>query len=105
MPHDPWKTWSDALTLLGREESYLKIGAIGALGMLARTNEELAGPTVAVLQSALKEWESKEPGPPAGVKDAARALLDTLATAEDREAERRPALWRRLGRRLGPKTP
>lgn len=105
MPHDPWKTWSDALTLLGREESYLQIGAIGALGLLARTNKELAGPTVAVLQSALKEWESKTPGPPADVKDTARALLTTLTTDEDREAERRPALWRRLGRRLTPKTP
>ncbi|MER8119161.1 hypothetical protein [Streptomyces sp. NPDC094031] len=105
MPHDPWKTWSDALTLLGREESYLQIGAIGALGMLARTDKELAGPTVAVLQSALKEWESKTPGPPADVEDTARALLTTLTTDEDREAERPPALWRQLGRRLNPKTP
>jgi hypothetical protein len=99
MTHDPWKTWSDALTLLGREESYLQIGAIGALGMLTNTDEEFAGPTVDVLKSVLNQWESQKPGPPPDVKDAAHALIASLTT-EGRDTDRRPALWRRLiGRR------
>lgn len=98
MKRDPWKTWSDALALLGREEPYLQIGAIGALGMLTKTERELAGPTVDVLKSALDQWESQEPGPPAAVKDAAHALIASL-TIEGRDADQRPALWRRLSRR------
>ncbi|MFF8617154.1 hypothetical protein [Streptomyces sp. NPDC015350] len=102
MTYDPWKTWSNALTLLEREEPYLQIGAIGTLGMLTKTDKEFAGPTVDVLKSALNEWESQEPGPPAGVKDAACSLIAAL-TADGRDAEQRPALWRRLSRRLSRK--
>jgi hypothetical protein len=98
MKHDPWKTWSDALALLGREEPYLQIGAIGALGMLTNTDKEFAGPTVEVLESALNQWEGQEPGPPADVKNAAQALIASLTT-EGRDTDRRHTLWRLLSQR------
>jgi len=103
MKHDPWKAWSDAVALLGREESHLQIGAIAVMERLTSDNNELASPTVEVLKSALRQWESQEPSPPADVKAAAERLAASLAD-EGPGAGRRHWLRRLSSRRPSDKT-
>ena len=82
MPHDPSKTWLDALALLEREESYLRLGAIAVMKRLTADNKDLVAPSAEVLQRALHQWEQDEPDLHKDVQTAAKELVATL-TGQD----------------------